>query len=106
MPPSTTRRASRPAETRWAQDADTSHRFAVGQRVRLKGGFGRPSDASGVYRITARLPSQDSSPQYRIRGDGELHERVAQQESLELVASATLPDENTALIERTFGHGQ
>lgn len=99
-------RTTRPAGARWAQEADTDHRFAVGQRVRLKGGFGRPSDATGIYRITARLPSQNQSPQYRIRGDGELHERVAQQESLELCAPAALPDENTALIERTFGHGQ
>lgn len=102
MHPSTTR----PAETRWAREANSGHHFAVGQRVRLKGGFGRPSDAAGIYRITARLPLQDRSPQYRIRGDGELHERVAQQESLELFSPATLPDENAALIEKTFGHGQ
>ena len=99
-------RTTRPAGARWAQDAATDHRFTVGQKVRLKGGFGRSSEATGVYRITAQLPSQDRSPQYRIRRDGERYERVALQESLELFAQIPLPDENATLIERTFGHGQ
>lgn len=78
------------------------HRFAVGQTVRLKGGFGRkPGD---IFRITATLPAGGGSLQYRIRNDEERHERVTAEDDVELFGS-TQPARAT-LIERTFGHGQ
>ncbi|PBB17459.1 hypothetical protein [Mesorhizobium sp. WSM4313] len=81
-----------------------THLFAVGQPVRLKGGFGTFPKTSEIYRITARLPPREDSAQYRIRNDGELHERVATQDSLEPVA--TSPGDTITLIERTFAHGK
>ncbi|MEP9373297.1 hypothetical protein [Mesorhizobium sp. KR1-2] len=59
------------------------HRFAIGQSVHFKN---RQSDTTGgVYRITATLPERDNSPQYRIRNDGERHERVTTENTLVLV---------------------
>jgi len=79
-----------------------THLFAVGQTVRFKGGFGLKTDPTEIYRITRTLPSQGTSPQYRIRSDGERHERVTSQEDLEGIPSNT---EQGSLLERTFGHG-
>jgi hypothetical protein len=82
-----------------------SYRFAVGQAVRLKGGFRSSARPGDIYHITGTLPPQGVSPQYRIRNDDERHERVATQESIELVSLPGAGD-GTTLIERTFGHGQ
>lgn len=76
------------------------HRFSIGQTVRLKRSFATPA-----YRITGTLPARENSPQYRIRNEGELHERVTSEDSIELV-SAPLGQDDASLIERTFGDGQ
>lgn len=64
-------------------DATSAHRFKVGQKVRLKGGFGRPAPPSDIYLVTGTLPSDGGAPQYRIRNDSERHERVTTEDSLE-----------------------
>ncbi|WP_157014724.1 hypothetical protein [Mesorhizobium xinjiangense] len=79
----------------------STHVFAVGQSVRLKSGFGRT--AADIYHITGTLPLRGNSPQYRIRNDGERHERVTTQDDLEPVV---ISQSGPSLIERTFGHGQ
>lgn len=80
---------------------DAPHAFAIGQRVRLKGGFGKtPTD---IYLITGTLPARANSPQYRIRNEEERHERVTTQEDLEPVNNS---QSASSLMERTFGHGQ
>ncbi|PSJ56654.1 hypothetical protein [Pseudaminobacter soli (ex Li et al. 2025)] len=61
------------------------HRFAIGQSVHLKNRINQSDTTEGVYRITATLPERDNSPQYRIRNDGERHERVATENTLVLV---------------------
>jgi len=94
----------RPGARPVRQEAAT-HLFAVGQLVRLKGGFGRLAKAAGNYHITARLPPRGDSLQYRIRSDDERHERVATQDSLE-AATPSSGSGDAALLERTFGHGQ
>jgi hypothetical protein len=60
-----------------------AHRFAIGQSVRLRGGFGTPLNTAEVYRITGTLPARDNSPQYRMRNDEERHERVTTEDNLE-----------------------
>ncbi len=80
------------------------HRFAVGQAVRLKGGFGTQASTIDIFHITATLPARGNSPQYRIRNDNEPHERVTTQESLEAVPAARA-DDTAELIEKTFGNG-
>ena len=84
---------------------DPTHRFTVGQFVRLKGGFGIPTLWADIYRIIATLPPLGNSPQYRIRDYDERHERVATQDTLEPVGLSQAGHDAT-LIERTFGHGQ
>jgi hypothetical protein len=81
----------------------STHLFAVGQSVRLKGGFGQT--LADIYHITGTLPPRGNSPQYRIRNDEERHERVTTQDSLEPVPMSSA-GENATLKERTFGNGQ
>lgn len=81
-----------------------THLFAVGQSVKLKGGFPRPALATDIYRITGTLPPRGDSLQYRIRNDDERHERVTTEDSLEPVGMSQYGSGAT-LIERTFGHG-
>ena len=81
------------------------HLFTVGQAARIKGGFVRPALAADIYHITGTLPPRGDSLQYRIRNDGERHERVTTQDSLESVGTSQAGGGAT-LTERTFGHGQ
>ncbi|MER9657556.1 hypothetical protein NKJ26_29565 [Mesorhizobium sp. M0152] len=79
-----------------------THLFDVGQAVRLKSGTGTFPKAAEIYRATARLLPSGNSPQYRIRSDVELHERVATQDSLE--PGDTSPGDSIMLSERIFEH--
>jgi hypothetical protein len=80
-----------------------THLFAVGQAVRLKAGFMiSTAKAANTYRVTATLPPRGDLPQYRIRNDDELHERVVTQDNLEPVDMSEARA-NAALIELTFG---
>ena len=81
-----------------------THLFAVGQSVKLKGGFARPALAADIYRITGTLPPRGDSLQYRIRNDDERHERVTTEDSLEPV-DISQSGSGATLIERTFAHG-
>lgn len=59
-----------------------SHAFAIGQAVRVKRSYMfRPS--TGVYYVTATAPTENGQPRYRVRNDGENHERIVAQDSLE-----------------------
>jgi hypothetical protein len=62
-----------------------THRFAIGQTVRLNSSFGMSFRTAELYHVTGTLPSRDNSPQYRIRSDQERHERVTTEDSLEEV---------------------
>lgn len=77
-----------------------THLFAIGQAVRMRGIVANTAD---VYRITATLPPNGNSLQYRIRNEEERHERVTTQDNLEPIP---LVQTGATLIERTFGHGQ
>lgn len=79
--------------------------FDIGQAVRLKGGFGTGPRTDEIYHVTGTLPPKGTSPQYRIRSDGEPHERVVTEDSLERIG-ASASDNGIMLMERTFGHGQ
>lgn len=76
------------------------HRFALGQRVRLSGGFtGLNTRAGEVYQITAKLPPSGGEPQYRIRTENEVYERVTTEARLEAANTA-----EATLLSQTF-HG-
>lgn len=59
-----------------------SHRFAVGDKVRLKSLYGMPANTAETYRVMRTMPSESGPPQYRIRSDEERHERVAAEDNL------------------------
>ena len=82
-----------------------AHLFTVGQAVRLRSGFQGSFRFAGVYHITGMLPPMGDSPQYRIRSDDELHERVTTQDNLEAV-SLSPASASATLIDGTFGHRQ
>ncbi|MFP1633779.1 hypothetical protein ACLB6G_18770 [Zhengella sp. ZM62] len=92
----------RQPDPRRSRHETPTHFFSVGQAVQMKGRFTGSRSPAGVFQITATLPPKGNSPQYRIRNEAELHERVATQDDIEAV---TVPRSNTALLERTFGHG-
>lgn len=73
------RRAPRPP-----RPETPGHRFKIGQKVRLKGGFGRSTLPVDIYQVTGQLPPSGGVPQYRIRNDSERHERMTTEDSLEL----------------------
>jgi hypothetical protein len=82
-----------------------THLFAVGQSVRLMGGFMQRPNGASIYRVTATLPSRgDNNLQYRIRSEDECYERVALQDDLRAVKTAS-GNEAASLLERTFGRG-
>lgn len=86
------------------RDSET-HLFAIGQSVRLRGGFGMyPSKSGDIYRITATLPPYGNALQYRIHNENEHYERVTTEDNLQPVVSAPL-GEDAALLEQTFSHG-
>lgn len=60
-----------------------THLFQVGQTVRMTRRFGYPPGGGELFRVTGLMPARDDIAQYRIRNDGERHERVASEDSLE-----------------------
>jgi hypothetical protein len=83
----------------------STHLFAIGQAVRLRGSLGTFIKNADIYRITGTLPPQGNALQYRIRNDEERYERVTTEDSLEPVSLPQAGD-NATLIKRTFEHGQ
>lgn len=75
-----------------------THLFALGQAVRLRDAL---RSADNIYLITARLPPSGDSPQYRIRNDSEMFDRMATQVSLEPVRPAA-DGAGDSLIEKSF----
>ena len=88
-----TTEANIPLRFKRAPSAPTAtHLFPIGQAVRMRAGF---LHAGEVFLITAKLPPNGDSLQYRIRNEEERFERVATQSSLE-------PVDPTA-ASKTFG---
>lgn len=80
-----------------------SHLFALGQIVKLRGGFAGQALTAEVYHVTGLLPPRGDSLQYRIRNSEERHERVTTQDTLEAVAESGAGE---TLLARTFGNDQ
>ena len=57
----------------------------VGQKVSFDGRVGTYLKRSGVFTVTKLLPPVGSELQYRIKSDGESHERVASEHELQAV---------------------
>lgn len=63
-----------------------SHRFAIGQLVRMKGRSLMTQNTPELFQVKSTLPVKDGSPQYRIRSDEENYDRVTTEDNLEEVA--------------------
>jgi hypothetical protein len=63
--------------------ATTTHRFHVGQMVRLSGSFPLRNAVTGDYKVLSQLPSRDGELQYRIKSNREPYERVVKEGELE-----------------------
>lgn len=62
------------------------HKYWLGQKVHYAGGHPMWRDrASPVYTITRLLPLSDRGFSYRIRGENEPHERMAEEGQLQAV---------------------
>ena len=61
-----------------------SHRFAIGQTVRMKSRSGLAQKTAELFQIKSRMPVKDGSPQYRIRSEQETYERVTTEDNLEV----------------------
>lgn len=92
---------SKPDPRQAYRDLDT-HRFAIGQVVKLKGGFGQPVLLPGVFRVTGLLPATEGQPQYRVRNDEERHERVAIQANIAPAGTHDTPATGT-IVEGIYG---
>lgn len=81
----------------------SEHRFAVGQFVRVRNDPPMASTSRGVsFHITALMPRTGDLPQYRIRNDLELHERMVTHDKLEPVGISETTQDNALLITKTF----
>ncbi len=59
-------------------------KFAAGQHVSLVGARSFSARAAhGVYRIVSALPKEGGAQTYRVRSDGETHDRVVEEGRLE-----------------------
>lgn len=67
-----------------------THRFAIGQMVRIKSGVGMAVKDAETFHVKATLPAKDGSPQYRIRSGLENHERVTTEDNLEEVEAPAI----------------
>jgi hypothetical protein len=74
----------------------STHRFAIGQIVRLKSRMGLAPRTAEFYRIIATLPPHENTPQYRIRNDDERHERVMMEDALEEFGKPAIQDATLA----------
>ncbi|RUT97557.1 hypothetical protein EOD23_28510 [Mesorhizobium sp. USDA-HM6] len=91
--------------SRLARREPATHRYALGQSVRLKASFNTGPESREIYQITGRLPARGDSLQYRIRSETERHERMATEDNLEPVR-VSRDDEDATLLKKTFGNGQ
>jgi len=79
----------------------TRHIYSVGQQVNFVGGIGTYLKRPGVFTVTKLLPPLGAELQYRIKSEGEAHERVASERELQVesekpivVAGSRLPPVN------------
>ena len=66
-------------------NAIVSHRFAIGNMVRLSSVLPLHNAAPGSYEVLAQLPEREGELQYRIKSDREPYQRIARERELESV---------------------
>lgn len=85
------------------REESSTHLFAIGQVVRLRGGYSALTSPKGqIYNVTGKLPALGNLLQYRIRNETERHERVTTEDCLEGVRDNE-PVGQALLVSKTFG---
>jgi hypothetical protein len=64
--------------------AADAHKYKIGQSVRYNAGVARRFGSSASFKIVRLLPLEDGYRQYRIKSAGEVHERIAKENELNL----------------------
>lgn len=86
----------------FAGKGSSTHLFAIGQAVRMTGGYTTLASRIGqVYHVTGRLPPVGNSLQYRIRSEAEQYDRVTTEDCLEPIHVDDASGRET-LADRTF----
>jgi hypothetical protein len=67
------------------QNAPISHRFAIGNMVRLSKTVPMRYAVAGLYEILAQLPEQEGELQYRVKSEREPYQRIVKEGELEAV---------------------
>jgi hypothetical protein len=62
----------------------TRHIFSIGQQVSFNSRLGIYLKRAGVFTVTKLLPPLGAELQYRIKSEGEAHERVASEHELQV----------------------
>ena len=62
----------------------TKHIYSVGQRVSFDGRAITYLRRTGVFTVTKLLPPEGTELQYRVKSEGEAHERVASEHELQV----------------------
>jgi len=65
----------------------TKHIYSVGQQVSFDGRVGTYLKRAGAFTIMKLLPPVGAELQYRIKSEGEAHERVAIEQELHVAES-------------------
>ena len=64
------------------------HKFQVGQAVSFSPGRGIDHRSKGGYTVSRLLPVESNTPQYRIKNDVDGHERMVQENELQLATTS------------------
>jgi len=91
----------------------TRHIYSIGQHVSFDKRVGTYLKGAGVFTVTKLLPPVGAELQYRIKSEGEAHERVATEHELQamefekIVAaeSRSSPADRTVRLSRGYAAG-
>ncbi len=71
------------------------HKFRVGQAVSFSPGRGIDHRSKGGYTVSRLLPVEGNTPQYRIKNDVDGHERMVQENELEITITPWVSKSHT-----------
>ena len=64
-------------------NASSTHRFTIGNMVRLNRVVPLRNAVAGPYEVLAQLPERDGELQYRVKSDREPYQRIIKEDELE-----------------------
>jgi hypothetical protein len=64
------------------RDMMSTHKFAIGQTIRVSPDGGSGTRKRGLFKIVRRLPEAENEPQYRVKSETDGYERVVRKNQL------------------------